>query len=75
MLLALGWICDQRERSSELPADLLQEVYETIRDVDYSYSTLVAMKLDKAKTIALKMVNGDLLNVDEEQFLLTKLEQ
>lgn len=25
--------------------------------------------------LSLKMVNGDLLNVDEEQFLLTKLEQ
>lgn len=74
-LLALGWICDQCERSSELPAELIQDVYETIRDVDYSYSTLVAMKQDKAKTIALKMVNGDLLNVDEEQFLLMKLEQ
>lgn len=74
-LLALGWICDQRESSSELSAELIREVFETIRDVDYSYNTLIAMKQDKAKTIALKMVNGDLLNVDEEQFLLTKLEQ
>lgn len=74
-LLALGWICDQRERTSALPAELIREVFETIRDEEFYYSVLVSMKQEKAKTIALKMVNGDILNVDEEQFLLTKLER
>ncbi|XME04053.1 Hsp70 family protein [Lachnospiraceae bacterium C1.1] len=74
-LLALGWICDQRESASELSSELIHEVFETISDVGDIYNTLVAMKQDKTKAIALKMVNGDLLNVDEEQFLLTKLEQ
>ena len=74
-LLALGWICDQREYSSEISGSVIQEVFNTIRSVDDYYSVLTAMKQTKAREIAIKMVNGDLLNVDEEQFLLTKLEQ
>lgn len=74
-LLALGWICDQRENASELAPEIIREVYETIKDVDFFYNMLVVMKQDKAKTIAIKMVNGDLLDTEEEQFLLTKLEQ
>ncbi|MBE5936881.1 MAG: Hsp70 family protein [Lachnospiraceae bacterium] len=74
-LLALGWICDQREYSSEISGSVIQEVFDTIRSVDDYYSVLTAMKQAKAREIAIKMVNGDLLNVDEEQFLLTKLEQ
>lgn len=74
-LLALGWICDQREYSSEISGSVIQEVFDTIRSVDDYYSVLTAMRQAKAREIAIKMVNGDLLNVDEEQFLLTKLEQ
>lgn len=74
-LLSLGWICDQREYSSEISGSVIQEVFDTIRSVDDYYSVLTAMKQAKAREIAIKMVNGDLLNVDEEQFLLTKLEQ
>jgi len=73
--LALGWICDHREYSSEISGSVIQEVFDTIRSVDDYYSVLTAMKQAKAREIAIKMVNGDLLNVDEEQFLLTKLEQ
>lgn len=73
-LLALGWICDQREYSSEISGSVIQEVFDTIRSVDDYYSVLTAMKQAKVREIAIKMVNGDLLNVDEEQFLLTKLE-
>lgn len=74
-ILALGWICDQREYISEISGGVIQEVFDTIRGIDDYYSVLTAMKQAKAREIAIKMVNGDLLNVDEEQFLLTKLEQ
>ena len=74
-ILALGWICDQREQDSELGADIIREVCETLRVIDEVYSVLTVMKQEKAREIAIKMVNGDILNTDEEQFLLTKLEQ
>lgn len=74
-ILALGWICDQREYIPEMSGDVIQEVFDTIRKVDDYYSVLTAMNQAKASEIAIKMVNGDLLNVDEEQFLLTKFEQ
>ena len=35
----------------------------------------MVMKQEKPLEVAIKMVNGEGLNVDEEQFLLTKLEQ
>lgn len=74
-ILALGWICDQREYTSELSYDVIQEVFNTIKDVDSYYSVLIVMKQAKACEIAIKMINGDLLDMNEEQFLLTKLEQ
>lgn len=74
-LLALGWICDQRKYFSEINRDIIQEVLDTIGNLSAYYSPVKAMKQEKARGIAVKMVNGERLNVDEEQFLLTKLEQ
>jgi molecular chaperone DnaK (HSP70) len=74
-ILALGWICDQREYVSEISESIIQEVFDTIRNINSYYPVLTAMKQAKVCEIATKMVNGDLLNVEEEQFLLTKIEQ
>ena len=74
-ILALGWICDQREYNSKIPGNIIQEVFDTIRSIDDYYAEFIAVKQAKVCEIAIKMVNGDLLNTDEEQFLLTKLEQ
>lgn len=74
-ILALGWICDQRKKVSDIDSSIIQEVFETIRDIDYYYPVLIAMKQEKSRNVATKMINGYLLNVEEEQFLLTKLER
>lgn len=73
-ILALGWICDQRTHSSRMDNGILQEVLDTLTHLEYSYSVITVMKQEKARAVALKMVNGESLDVDEEQFLLTKLE-
>ena len=73
-ILALGWICDQREQASEIEMDVIYKVLSVIRNVGDYYSPFVTMRCEKPREVAVKMVNGDLLNVDEEQFLLTKLE-
>lgn len=74
-ILALGWICDQRESISELDNCIIQEVLDNLKNIEYHYPVLAVMKQERLLEVAIKMVNGEGLNVDEEQFLLTKLEQ
>lgn len=74
-ILAIACICDQRKKSVEIKSEILDEALQCIRDVAYSYDYTIASKQEKAKSIAEKMINGDILNEAEEQFLLTKLEQ
>lgn len=74
-VLALGWICDQRNKVSDIDSSIIEEVIETIRNIDDYYSVLTIMKQEKTRSVAAKMINGEILNVEEEQFLLTKLER
>lgn len=73
-VLALGWICDQREQASGLGEETIMEVLAVIGKIGQVYSSYVCRKSAKAREVAAKMVNGDYLNEDEERFLLTKLE-
>lgn len=74
-ILALGWICDQREKTSEISNHIICEALETLRSVECYYSVLITMKLERPLNIAIKMINGEDLDTEEEQFLLTKLER
>lgn len=74
-ILALGWICDQRACRSALSGNAIQKTLDTIRGIDDYYPAATVMKHANALKIVTKMVNGELLSVDEEQFLLTKLEE
>lgn len=74
-ILALGWLCDQREKSSGIDEKILKEAYELIRNLEDFYSTLIILRQDKSRTVAMKLLSGDALNEDEEQFMLTKLER
>lgn len=73
-ILALGWICDQRQQPAQAGEAVIREALEAIRDVDDLYPVLTALKCEKARDVAVKMIQGDRLSEDEEQFLLTKLE-
>ena len=59
----------------EISGNIIHDVMDTIRNLDYYYPIHKIAKQEKARGIVIKMVNGERLNVDEEQFLLTKLEQ
>ncbi len=74
-ILAMGWICDQRETASDLPEETLSLVNETINELDSHYSMQRVQNQEKACNVVRKMINGILLNNSEEQFLLTKLEE
>ncbi|MCI8495209.1 MAG: Hsp70 family protein [Lachnospiraceae bacterium] len=74
-ILALGWICDQRIHPSEIDKDIIEEALETINSIESYYSASVVMRQERAREVASKMIKGDLLDVEEEQFLLTKLER
>lgn len=73
-IIALGCICDQRTSSSPLDSDTITKALQTI-DAVHSYSSeAIISSQNKASTVASKMINGNAINLDEEQFLLTKLE-
>lgn len=74
-ILAIANICDQRIKSVEIESEILYKALQCIREVEYNYDYIIAIKQEKAISIAEKMINGDILNKDEEEFLLTKLEQ
>lgn len=73
--LAIGCICDQRMGSTGIASSVIKEALFAVRNIGDYYSVLTTMKLEKSRNVAEKMMNGDILNADEEQFLLTKLER
>ncbi|MCX4317829.1 MAG: Hsp70 family protein, partial [Lachnospiraceae bacterium] len=73
-LLALGWICDQRREESRLSVPLLKEVFETVRDIGYYSKSLLEQDTRKVQKVVEKLIRGESLDEEEEQFLLTKLE-
>lgn len=72
--LALGWICDQRQHKSQIESNIIFAALETIENIEDFYSPYIFMRCIKPKAVTAKMLRGDLLNAEEEQFLLTKLE-
>ena len=72
-VLALGWICDQRGQMSEIEGSVLRDALDTVQAIDDYYSVITAAKSEKARAVAVKMICGELLDADEERFLLTKL--
>lgn len=74
-ILALGWICDQRYGVTKLDRSIIEEVLDVIHNINQYYINLGTINYDKLRKIAIKMINGNFLDEEEEQFLLTKLEQ
>ncbi|MCI7442707.1 MAG: hypothetical protein MSA89_06430, partial [Clostridium sp.] len=64
-VISLGLICDNRQNNYE--THKFDDVIDTIEGVD-------STKCMKAKEVAIKMIKGEILNSEEEAFLLTKLE-
>lgn len=74
-VLALGWICDQRSDSRwDIPNELLNRIYDLLDDVMWDiYDYAISEKCERPADVALKMINGDALSDEDEQFLLEKL--
>jgi len=73
-VLALGWICDQRNHINKIGSEYINKALDTIRDIDFEYNYQLLTKCVKSREVATKMINGDILTNEEEMFLLTKLE-
>jgi len=73
-ILALGWICDQRAEMGRIDSKVIAEVLHVIYGIEDYYTGWIVMRCNKIREIAAKMIQGDVLDVEEEQFLLTKLE-
>ncbi len=74
---ALGFICDQRKYRTDFPHDVINQVLRSIdvENIGILYGSEVRMRNEKTVSVVTKMINGEKLNQDEEQYLLIKLEQ
>ena len=73
-MLAVGWICDQRQNFNDINATLIKDALDTVRNIHDYYSFLICKNCTRIKELVDKMILGVSLNEEEEQFLLTKLE-
>ena len=54
---------------------MVSNAIDVMRALDSYYSDYMMMKCRKAQEVAIKMMRGDILNEEDERFLLTKLER
>lgn len=73
-ILALGWICDQRAMETDIDVFIVNNVKDTITNIDYFYGTDIIGRCMKSRNVAMKMIKGEMLDAEEEKFLLTKLD-
>ena len=73
-LIALAYACDQRFWGNIVSAASMELARQTLANLNRNYSTEVMMRLAKAAGVAYKMLDGESLSEDEEEFLLKKLE-
>lgn len=73
-LIALAYACDQRFGGNTVSAASMELARQTLANLNRNYSTEVMMRLAKAVGVAYKMLDGESLSEDEEEFLLKKLE-
>ena len=73
-LIAMAYACDQRFGGNTVSAASMELARQTLANLNRNYSTEVMMRLAKAAGVAYKMLDGESLSEDEEEFLLKKLE-
>ena len=73
-LIALAYACDQRFGGNTVSVASMELARQTLANLNRNYSTEVMMRLAKAAGVAYKMLDGESLSEDEEEFLLKKLE-
>ena len=75
MLYACAWL-DLRQKAAgdENFRAGNREALNTLQNLEGEYKAFVIAKCIKPREVAMKMMNGEFLNEDEERFLLIKLE-
>lgn len=73
-LIALAYACDQRFGGNTVSVASMELARQTLANLNRNYSAEVMMRLAKAAGVAYKMLDGESLSEDEEEFLLKKLE-
>ena len=73
-VLATGWICDQRGFRSDMNAERINLALSTIRNIEITYALPIVEKSRKAQQIAEKLIQGECLEQEEEQYLLSKVD-
>lgn len=73
-LIALAYACDQRFGGNTVSGASMELARQTLANLNRNYSAEVMMRLAKAAGVAYKMLDGESLSEDEEEFLLKKLE-
>lgn len=75
VILAMGLICDQRDKSFCINGNIIDDVNDCLQIVPRYYTDKELNCCGKALVIAQKMVAGDTLSNEEELFLLEKTEE
>ena len=71
-VLALGWICDQRTENN-IEEGAVQLAIRTLDEMNMYYTSDEKRRLYKMQSVVRKVVQGQELSKDEEEFLLLKL--
>lgn len=71
-MLALGWICDRRQKN-DVSQRSIDEALRTLDDMNFYYTSDEKRRLFKMQSVVRKLIQGQELSRDEEEFLLLKL--
>ncbi len=71
-VLALGWICDRRTEN-DIDEGAVQLAIKTLDEMNMYYTSDEKRRLYKMQSVVRKVVQGQALSKDEEEFLLLKL--
>ena len=71
-VLALGWICDKRT-SNDVSQSSIEAALRTLDDMNLYYTSDERRRLYKMQSVVRKLIQGQELSKDEEEFLLLKL--
>ncbi|MBQ9478600.1 MAG: Hsp70 family protein, partial [Selenomonadaceae bacterium] len=71
-VLALGWICDRRTEN-DIKDDSIDEALRTLEEMNVYFSSDEKRRLFKMQSVVKKLIQGQVLSKDEEEFLLLKL--
>jgi len=70
-ILAVGWICDQRNQPQwEISEQTIQEIKDALEKIDSMYE----LRTQKAREVVYKLIEGQILTKEEEALLLQQIE-